>query len=138
MKRTDIAFWLTIIPAVLAWRFARTPLLEILGREYSGSASQGTVGIWNNLLFAAVLALGVGYIGGLIARPQYLRAAGNIAFGLAVCYGIQNYIDYRGLDLSVSYYVAVPVAAVVAAIIGGLICRFQLGWCADRLTNACT
>ena len=127
MKRTDKAFWLTIVPAVLAWRFARIPLLETLDSGYSSSASLGNAGVWANVLFAGALALAVGYIGGVIARPQYVRAAANIAFGLVICLGIQNYVDYRGFGLPVSYFVSVPVTAAVVALIGGLICKLQLG-----------
>lgn len=89
--------------------------------------ANGSDGAWANVLFAAIIALAAGYIGSRIARPQYLRAAANIAFGLVVCYGLQNYIDYRGFGFPVSYYMAVPLAAAMLALLGGLICGLQFG-----------
>ena len=127
MKNPDRAFWLTVVPAVLAWSYARDSLLEILDRGSPGPAASGADEAWSNVVFVSLVALVAGYVGGIIARPQCLRAAANIAFGLVICYGIQNYVDYRASGLPVSYFVSVPAAAAVLALTGGLICRLQPG-----------
>lgn len=127
MKRVDKAFWLTIIPVVLVWNVARDPLLGILHASDPGMTSRGTPEAWTNVAFAAAVAFVAGYVGGFIARPECWRAAMNIAFGLVVCLGVQNFVDYRDHGLSARYFVLLPATAAVLALVAGVLCRLHWG-----------
>lgn len=127
MKRTDKAFWLTIVPSVLVWNLVRDPVLDALTGGRATETPFSGAGVWSRTAFAGDLGLVAGYVAAYLARPQCLRGAGNLAVGLLLSLGVQNVVDYRGAGLPVVSYVLAPAAAAVGAVLAGLICRFQHG-----------
>jgi hypothetical protein len=122
VKKTNQAFWLTVIPTVLLWNFLRPWLLrQIFGGEPRTLATTPDLLPWSvaNIAISCGLAAVAGYAAAVWAAPRELRAATNAAIGVTLVFGLQNIIEYREIGFPAPYFVIVPLAAGGAAVLGG-------------------
>ena len=77
----------------------------------------------HSIAFSCSLAVSAGYVAGLVAKPRHFQAGLNVAVGVTVAFGLQNVIAYRNHDLPLWYFITLPTAAAIAAVIGGLLSK---------------
>lgn len=126
MKQTDRAFWVTVIPAVILWNWAR-PL--ILRWAIGNDSHSITLFMTANVLVSCVIAIAAGYVAAIVASPRHLAAACNVAVGVTIAFGVQNLIEHwteRQL-YPVWYFALLPFAAAAAAVLGGALRTLQDG-----------
>jgi hypothetical protein len=123
MSRTDKAFWVTVIPIVVLWNTVRIPLLSRMGEVFGFDVVPPAAGlVVGNLVVSCALAAAAGYSAAIIAAPKRIGAGFNVAVGVTIAFGLQNFIEYRQAGVSILYFAAVPVLAALAAVAGSVLC----------------
>jgi len=123
VSRMDKAFWVTVIPAVILWNTVRTPLLYRIGQllAFDETAALSSM-LLGTLVFSCALAAVAGYLAALFSAPKHISAGFNVAVGVTIAFGIQNYIEYRRADVAALYFVALPIMSALAAVAGSSLC----------------
>jgi hypothetical protein len=92
---------------------------EVFGFDVVPPAAGLVVG---NLVVSCALAAAAGYSAAIIAAPKRIGAGFNVAVGVTIAFGLQNFIEYRQAGVSILYFAAVPVLAALAAVAGSVLC----------------
>ena len=119
----DKAFWVTVIPAVILWNTVRAPLLYRMGQLFAidETAALSSM-LLGTLVFSCAVAAVAGYLAVLLSAPKHISAGVNVAVGVTIAFGLQNYIEHRHADVAALYFVALPIMSALAAVAGSILC----------------